>query len=474
MNRNDAKYNQMTLHVKDMTCAGCERIIQQSLLQVEGVREVRAEFVSGLVTVAFAPPATPKKVRSSLENAGYHAAVETYKPVKNIIGWELPPSLKKMARWVGLALMMLLAYRLIRSAESMSLLPEIKDEMSYGILFVIGLLTSLHCVSMCGGIAMSQCIGSGDQSSMSGKLRPSLLYNGGRVVSYTLIGGVIGALGSVISMTLRSQGFVVILAGLFMIIMGLNLLGLFPFLRRFIPRLPTGISEKMADRRKGKGPFVVGLINGFMPCGPLQTMQLYALGTGSFISGALSMFFFSLGTAPLLFALGALSTLVSQKFNRRMLAASGVLVMLLGAVMITRGLSLTGTAAPSISAQVYGNVAVIEDGRQVVSIEMEPYSYEPIVVQKGIPVTFIVNAKQENINGCNNAIIIPAFDIRNNIIPGENIFEFTPVESGTLAYSCWMGMIRSSIQVIDDLSDHAPALPTEVPVEVPVDNCCSV
>ena len=474
MNENDVKYNRMTLRVKDMTCAGCERIIQQSLLKIQGVIEVHAEFSSGLVTVRFAPPATPKIVRSSLENAGYHVAVEAYKPAKDTIGWELPPPIKKMAKWVGLALMLLLAYRLIRSADSMSLLPEIRDEMSYGILFVIGLLTSLHCVSMCGGIAMSQCIGSGDQSSMSGKLRPSLLYNGGRIVSYTLIGGVIGALGSVISMTLRSQGIVVILAGLFMIIMGLNLLGLFPFLRRFIPRLPTGISDKMADRRKGKGPFVVGLINGFMPCGPLQTMQLYALGTGSFITGALSMFFFSLGTAPLLFALGALSTLVSQKFNRRMLAASGVLVMLLGAVMITRGLSLTGTSAPSISAQAYGNMAVIEDGRQVVSIEMEPYYYEPIVVQKGIPVTFIVNAEQENINGCNNAIVIPAFDIRNNIIPGENIFEFTPLESGTLAYSCWMGMIRSSIQVVDDLSEHTPGSPADVPVEAPVDSCCSV
>jgi uncharacterized protein len=463
--------NRIVLSVTDMTCTGCEHIIQESLLKVNGVTHVSPDYLSGTVTVLFTRPATHHAIRAALKTAGYSGSATSYDAAKS--GWELPPPVKSFAKWAGAALLIILAYRLIRSADSMSLLPEIRDEMSYAVLFVIGLLTSLHCVTMCGGIAMSQCIGAGTESSLSSRLRPSLLYNGGRVVSYTIIGGFIGALGSVISMTLRSQGIVVILAGTFMIVMGLNLLGLFPFLRRFMPRLPAGLGMKLAKRREGKGPFVVGLINGFMPCGPLQTMQLYALGTGSFLTGALSMFFFSLGTVPLLFALGALSTFVSQKFNRRMLAASGVLVMLLGSVMIMRGLSLTGTAAPAITGQNYSNIAVIEGDRQVVSIDLEPYYYEPIVVQRGIPVVFIVNASQENINGCNNAIVIPAYDVHNQITAGENIFEFTPLETGTIAYSCWMGMIRSSILVVDDLSDHAEPVPASAPADEE-GGCCSV
>ncbi|SMP43959.1 sulfite exporter TauE/SafE family protein [Anoxynatronum buryatiense] len=470
-------HNHLTLNVDGMTCTGCEQVIQRSLLKHPGVVQAEADFVTASVSVSFTSPATPKSIRATIENAGYAPQVKAYSPAKASIGWELPPPIKAAVKWAGLALFLLLAYRLIQKADSMAFLPEIQDEMSYGILFVIGLLTSLHCVTMCGGIALSQCIGAGDQSNLPGRLRPSLLYNGGRIVSYTIIGGFIGALGSVISMTLRSQGIVVIIAGVFMMIMGLNLLGLFPVLRRLIPRLPAGLGGRLADSREGRGPFVVGLINGFMPCGPLQTMQLYALGTGSFVAGATSMFFFSLGTAPLLFALGALSTFVSQRFNRRMLAASGVLVMLLGAVMITRGLSLTGTAAPSFTAPSYSNVAMLEDGRQVVRIELEPYYYEPIVVQKGIPVTFIVHAEQQHINGCNNAIVIPAFDVRNNIVAGENLFEFTPTETGTIAYSCWMGMIRSSIQVVDDLStitpSAVPASPSQGLPEAPADDCCS-
>lgn len=477
MQTSTSNQNTLTFHVSDMTCTGCETVIQEKLAHHPGVTSVKASFTNASVIVSFQPPATPKTLRTLIEQAGYTPSVNAYEPAKTGFISHLPPVLTSFIKWTGIIMVLALVYRLILMADSMALLPEIREEMSYGILFVIGLLTSLHCVTMCGGIAMSQCIGAGNQESISGRLRPSLLYNGGRVVSYTIIGGFVGALGSVISMTLRSQGLVVMVAGVFMVLMGLNLLGLFPFIRRFLPRLPTGIGSKLAGQRQGKGPFVVGLINGFMPCGPLQTMQLYALGTGSFTVGAMSMFFFSLGTAPLLFALGALSTLVSQKFNRRMLAASGILVMLLGAVMITRGLSLTGTTTPGLTAQAYTNVAVIENGHQIVHIQLEPYYYEPIVVQKGIPVIFVVKAEQENINGCNNAIVIPAFDVRNNIVPGDNIFEFTPTETGTIAYSCWMGMIRSSIQVVDDLDLLSPGSPSNSPGESPVaptDGCCSV
>ena len=104
----------------------------------------------------------------------------------------------------------------------------------------------------------------------------------------------------------------------------------------------------MRSAAAGRGPFVVGLLNGLMPCGPLQTMQVYALGTGSFMAGALSMFLFSLGTVPLLLGFGAVSAFLSARFNRGMLKASGVLVMALGLVMFMRGVNLFGVALPAI------------------------------------------------------------------------------------------------------------------------------
>jgi sulfite exporter TauE/SafE len=206
---------------------------------------------------------------------------------------------------------------------------------------------------MCGGINISQCAGAGQTAATgtaaaaaSTRLLPSLAYNGGRVISYTLIGGIVGAVGSMLTPSGYFRGIVALAAGVFMLIMGLNMMGLFPALRNILPRLPAffpgGIDRARTRAGTGKGPFVVGLLNGLMPCGPLQAMQLYALGTGSFFLGALSMLLFSLGTTPLMFGLGALSSILSARFTRIMMRVSAALVIILGIMMLNNGLALSG------------------------------------------------------------------------------------------------------------------------------------
>jgi plastocyanin domain-containing protein len=75
--------------------------------------------------------------------------------------------------------------------------------------------------------------------------------------------------------------------------------------------------------------------------------------------------------------------------------------------------------------------------------------YEPITVQKGIPVKWIIKAEEGSINGCNNSIVIPQYGMQKDLSIGDNIIEFTPTESGTVPFSCWMGMISSQITVVD-------------------------
>jgi sulfite exporter TauE/SafE len=342
--------------------------------------------------------------------------------------------------------------------------PEVKQGMGYGVLFVIGLLTSIHCVAMCGGINLCQCMPDQRTDSAKGNkgstLRASILYNLGRVISYTIIGGIVGALGSVISFSGIGKGVVAIIAGVFMIIMGLNMLNIFPWLRKFNPRMPKMFATKIYQQKRSNRPLYVGLLNGLMPCGPLQAMQLYALSTGDPVKGALSMLLFSLGTVPLMFALGALSSILTNKFTSKMMTASAVLVVILGVFLFSNGVSLSGYALPSISngtsnSQDFANVAKAEiiEGTQVVTTSLSSRGYEPIHVQAGIPVQWHIQADASSINGCNNTIIIPAYSIEKKLEPGDNIIEFTPEESGTVPFSCWMGMIRSQISVSDNLED---------------------
>lgn len=440
------------LYIAGMTCTGCENRIRAALKNVEGVKGVRVSYKSGTADVTYDESALSiNEIIAIIEKLDYKASDKPFQSVSS----------RKSAgtKAVGAVIILFALYFIVGklgAANIFGAFPQAREGTGYGMLFVIGLLTSLHCVAMCGGINLSQCIPQSSESrGVTATLVPSFLYNLGRVISYTVIGGLVGALGSVISFTGTMKGIVQIAAGVFMVIMGLNMLDVFPWLRKLIPRFPAGLARKVNGKKSSKSPLIVGLLNGLMPCGPLQAMQLYALSTGSPIKGALSMLLFSLGTVPLMFGLGAFTSLISKKSTRTMMKVCAALVVVLGISMLQNGMSLSGIGIPLITGRGnVNNIATIEGDIQTVTTKLSPGSYEPITVQKGIPVRWIIKAESDDINGCNNEIFIPEYQIEKKLRPGDNIIEFTPVESGVYPYTCWMGMIRSSITVVDDLSNR--------------------
>lgn len=112
--------------------------------------------------------------------------------------------------------------------------------------------------------------------------------------------------------------------------------------------------------------------------------------------------------------------------------------------------------------EVVGQTAVITGDVQEVSIDLQTSGYTPIIVQKGIPVKFNIRATSETINSCNGTVVISEYGQKIDLKPGDNILEFTPTAAGTIPYSCWMGMINSSITVVEDLSKADSAVLTGV------------
>ncbi|MEM1486180.1 sulfite exporter TauE/SafE family protein [Oscillospiraceae bacterium PP1C4] len=434
------------LTVIGMVCSGCETKIERKLKALNGVTNVKASFATESVSVTFNEnKISLPKIKETIAALGYTLGTKSSKPVH---AGGIKPT-----QFINIALIVLGGFLLMNHFGGFTFFnyfPEAKKGMSYAALFVIGLLTSVHCVGMCGGICLSQCVPQGAKASENkqSKLRPSFLYNLGRVISYTVIGGIVGALGSVISFSGAAKGAVAIIAGVFMVIMGLNMLNIFPWLRKFNLRMPKFLTNGIST--KNNSPFYVGLLNGLMPCGPLQAMQLYALSSGSPIKGAISMLLFSLGTVPLMFGFGAVSSMLSKKFTSKMMAVSAVLVIILGTGMFSTGMSLSGIGLSPASGKVQSSDGInIENGVQTVTIDISARSYAPITVKKGVPVKWIIRAEAKNINGCNNEIIVPKYNISKNLQPGENLIEFTPTETGVIPYSCWMGMIRSKITVVE-------------------------
>ncbi|MBP2032925.1 sulfite exporter TauE/SafE [Clostridium algifaecis] len=336
-------------------------------------------------------------------------------------------------------------------------LPKLGNNSSYVLLFAFGVLTSFHCIGMCGGIAISQSIKKNEMKLKNGKpyiaFIPSLLYNTGRVISYTIVGGIVGGLGRIISFSSALRGIVPIIGGIFMVIMAINLLGIFRIFRKLNITVPSFIAKKIY-KKNNYGPVIVGLLNGLMPCGPLQIVQLYALGTKSVLIGAASMFFFSIGTVPIVFVFGAINTIINRKFSTVILKVSAVLVLTLGVVMIGRGLSLYGVSMGmnNMVSNSGEGFSTLQGNVQNVKIEAGSDSFPAIEVVKGVPVNWNIHMDEKNFNECNKAIQLPKYKVKKSFKVGDNIIQFTPNESGEFMYTCWMGMIKSKIIVVDNFS----------------------
>lgn len=195
--------------------------------------------------------------------------------------------------------------------------PEITDGVGYGTIFVFGLITSLHCVGMCGGITLAV-----------GKGQP--LFQLGRIISYTLMGLILGALGSAVNIDIGTRKIVPIICGICIIV-----ISCFWFLNGVGIKLPDKYL-KIIQFIKKQGPFVMGLLMALMPCMALQMVELYALGTGNAVKGALSMLLFAIGTLPMLILLGIAGNKALQVDQKKVQIVSALIMLVMGIMMILK------------------------------------------------------------------------------------------------------------------------------------------
>jgi uncharacterized protein len=216
-------------------------------------------------------------------------------------------------------------------------------------MFTLGLVSSLHCVQMCGPIVVSYSVAV-SQLKNSPPLAPSLLqnhlaYNAGRILTYSALGAVAGVAGGTLGLLGRLAGFshvLAIVAGALMIVVGISMLGIIPanLLTSRLFRLPSSLLRRTGKLLSAPGSgnrFLLGLALGFLPCGLIYAALLKAMATASALAGAATMLAFGLGTAGALLLLGMFSSALRISLNRwgSQLAAAGVTLM--GVLLLWRG-----------------------------------------------------------------------------------------------------------------------------------------
>ncbi|PWB83063.1 MAG: heavy metal transporter [Methylocystaceae bacterium] len=474
-----------------MHCHGCERIIELSVRKLPGVRRVEADYPTEKVSVDFDPTSTTvDDIRAAVERQGYRVVSLDEQRTGGGLG-------KLAGLIVGVAGILLVIF-FDTAWITQDGAPDIGRRMSLDLIFLLGLLTGFHCVGMCGGFVLSYTADDARLGQRS--YRSHLLYGFGKTLSYTAIGATFGLVGAVVTFTPVLRGVAGVLAGAFLIVFGLNMLGLFAPLRRFRFGLPAPLQRFLEQKMQGSHrPFAIGLANGLMiACGPLQAMYVMAAGTGSAMEGAKMLFAFGVGTLPVLMSFGVLTTLVSGSLTHRLLKASGAIVVVLGAVMINRGLILTGSGydlraligastrkAPSPSSsdqEAPALPATTRPGEEAAASRPEPAPASPsrpaartitmdvtrsgfspnhFVLAKGAPVRWVIDGKQ--ITTCNNRIVAPSLNLEFDVKKGRQVIEFTPEKTGVIRWSCWMGMMHGAFEVVDELPESVRRAETAAP-----------
>lgn len=324
---------QITLNVSGMQCGGCETIIETALTPLAGIKEVNADYPSGTVKVRFDDKKISlDEIKQRIETAGYSVV-------------DIQP--QKKSRWLrlaqGLLAVLILAVIMIgaRKLSHHFSLPELDSHLSDGMILLVGLITGLHCIGMCGGFVISYTAKTVEQH------RPlwlsHFLYGFGKTLSYAMFGALFGLLGSLVSITPFIQGITNITAGGFLILFGLNMLGLFAILKHVRFKQPKSIAHFVVNRNKqSRSPFFIGFFSGFLlGCGPLQAMYVMAAGSNDPVTGAKILTLFGLGTLPALLSFGYLTRLFSATTTKRFFQLSGVILIFVGGMMLNKGLIRT-------------------------------------------------------------------------------------------------------------------------------------
>jgi sulfite exporter TauE/SafE len=221
-------------------------------------------------------------------------------------------------------------------------------------LFLIGFFGGFsHCIGMCGGFVMTYTVKIAENeaaitSSFWQRLTPHLLYNSGRLLTYTVLGEIFGFVGGTLGIILAVkdfQGALQLLAGMVMVLMGLDLAGVIPNLAPdAFPGI--GLFKKIAgnlfNRVNRKNVFVLGLVFGLIPCGLVYAAGAKAAATQSIFGGMLTMFIFGIGTLPAMILTGLTANLISQKTRSRLYRFAAILVTVLGILTILRGIDVLG------------------------------------------------------------------------------------------------------------------------------------
>ena len=463
-------------YVEGMHCAACEILIEKKLLELDNVHAVEASTSKSSVLVEHEGRAP-----------GIDRLNKLFKPEEYSFTLS-PPARNSRSPWVvfakvAVAVVIAVALMVLLQKAGLSKLVTVDSKSALPAFLLLGLVAGFSsCAALVGGIVLSMSKQWGEIYStddpLKKRLEPHMLFNTGRLISYAGLGAVLALVGGSLRLTPSLSAILVLVISFVMIALGLQMLGI-RFLQRFQFTMPKSVTRYVADETHFKGrymPFAMGALTFFVPCGFTITAQSFALLSGEPLQGSLIMLFFALGTLPMLLiiAFSSVKFLEKPRLATTFLKVAGVIVLFFALFNINNQFvvlnmpslaDLSGTGAESGAVSNGSKLPEIVGGKQILKMEASASGYSPdnLMVRADIPVRWEI--EDTGTSGCTNAVISKdLFSGEIALTPGKtSTKEFTPKEPGRYKFSCWMGMVSGTIDVIDEKSEQDAAKKPEGP-----------
>ncbi|MDP2585554.1 MAG: sulfite exporter TauE/SafE family protein [Candidatus Levybacteria bacterium] len=340
--------------------------------------------------------------------------------------------------------------------------------MNLWVIFITGLTVGgLSCLAVQGGLLASVIAAKEEDEIEKGvnnrnAVFPTLAFLLAKLVAYTVLGFLLGAFGKAIGISQNVQIIMQFAAGIYMVAVGLNLLEVHPIFRYAVIQPPKFLTRRIRNQSKNKdlfAPAFLGAMTIFIPCGTTLAMEALAISSGNALLGAAIMSVFILGTVPLFFGIGWITSILGDNFRGKFLKVAAIAVLYLGIASMNG--SLIAGGSPISLQSVTGDISIVFGGNnnttqsnniattQNVEIIINSRGYSPnyIKVKKGLPVT--ITLKSQDAYSCASAFRIPSLGISRNLQPNDTqVVTFTPEQVGQIQFSCSMGMYAGVIEVI--------------------------
>ncbi|MGI8419526.1 MAG: sulfite exporter TauE/SafE family protein [Candidatus Levyibacteriota bacterium] len=347
-------------------------------------------------------------------------------------------------------------------------------------IFLTGLITGgLTCMAVQGGL-LAATIAQREEQRLKDKIKsgsalPILTFVIAKLAAYTILGFLLGWLGSAFQLSLSAKTIMQFVIGIFMIGTALNILNVHPIFRYFViqpPRYLTRLVRKQSKNKDMFAPALLGAFTVFIPCGTTQAMMALAIASGNPAYGAAILFAFVLGTSPVFFLLGYFATKLGDALQQKFMRFAAFAIILLAIFNINNAIALTGSNftlenlakgfictisycdnISGITAEASGSTnggsaaqAAVNDAN--IDITASGYNPDNLTVKAGSPIT--IHLKNTGGQGCTQAFTIPSLNVQKIVPLGKSdTLSFTaPNQPGPLPFMCSMGMYRGTINVI--------------------------